>query len=264
MKLQHQFTVKATPDETWAWLTDLERIAPCLPGAELIGRDGDAYKGRVKVKLGPILAQYEGKASFAERDDAAKRGVLRAEGRETKGQGSAKATVTASLAAAPEGTRVTVETDLAIVGRLAQMGRGLIGEVSGKLLGEFVANLEREIAASAAPAGAPSPAATSPASAAATAPNAGAAAEPLAAARAAPAAGSADSAVASTSAAGAIPSPTIPSAAPARAPSRAAASAPREAAPVDLLATAGVPVLKRLVPLGLAIALLVALALWLW
>jgi carbon monoxide dehydrogenase subunit G len=153
MKLEHQFTVKATPEETWALLTNLERIAPCMPGAELIGRDGDAYKGRVKVKLGPVLAQYEGKASFAEKDDAAKRGVLRAEGRETKGQGSAKASVTASLAAAPGGTQVTVETDLAIVGRLAQMGRGLIAEVSGKLLGEFVANLEREIAASAAPAG---------------------------------------------------------------------------------------------------------------
>jgi carbon monoxide dehydrogenase subunit G len=154
MKLEHQFTVKASAEDTWRVLTDLERLAPHMPGAELTGRDGEAYKGRVKVKLGPVLAQYEGKASFVERDDAARRGVLRAEGRETKGQGSAKATVTASLAETPDGTRVTVETDLAIVGRLAQMGRGLIAEVSGKLLGEFVANLERELAASAAPAAA--------------------------------------------------------------------------------------------------------------
>jgi carbon monoxide dehydrogenase subunit G len=221
MKLEHTFTVNATPEETWAWLTDLERIAPCMPGAELIGRDGDAFKGRVKVKLGPVLAQYEGKASFAEKDDAAKRGVLRAEGRETKGQGSAKATVTASLTPVAEGTRVVVETDLAIVGRLAQMGRGLIAEVSGKLLGEFVANLGREIAASAAPSAAAPPSALAPSAASASA--------------------------------SALPS-TAPPAAPA---------APRETAPVDLLATAGVPVLKRLVPLAIGVAVLVAAAIWL-
>jgi hypothetical protein len=217
MKLEHKFRVKASPDETWALLTDLERVAPCMPGAELTGRDGDAYEGRVKVKLGPVLAQYEGKASFAEKDDAAKRGVLRAEGRETKGQGNAKATVTASLAAAPEGTEVTVTTDLAIVGRLAQMGRGLIGEVSETLLGQFVANLERLIASSAAAAPSTAPAASAPS------------APP-----------------------------------PAPAPVGAAApSAPREAAPVDLLATAGVPVLKRLAPIVIAVALATALVLWL-
>ena len=216
MKLEHKFTVKASPEETWALLTDLERVAPCMPGAELLGREGDVYQGRVKVKLGPVVAQYEGRASFAERDAGAKRGVLRAEGRETKGQGSAKATVTASLAAVPEGTLVTVETDLAIVGRLAQMGRGLIAEVSGKLLGEFVANLEREITASAAPP--PPPAASA--------------------------------FVASA------PQPT-PEAVAAPAPP------PREAAPVDLLATAGVPLLKRLVPLAILFALAIALLLWL-
>jgi len=231
MKLEHQFTVKASPEATWALLTNLERIAPCMPGAELIGRDGDAYKGRVRVKLGPVLAQYEGKASFVEKDDAARRGVLRAEGRETKGQGSAKATVTASLAELPEGTRVTVETDLAIVGRLAQMGRGLIAEVSGKLLGEFVANLEREISASSAPA---PPAANA------------AAAAPLAR----------DARVATTPAATKPAAPVIPAAA-------TAASVPREAAPVDLLATAGVPVLKRLAPLAMGLALLIALLIWL-
>jgi carbon monoxide dehydrogenase subunit G len=220
MKLEHNFTVKASPEETWALLTDLERIAPCMPGAELIGRDGDAYKGRVKVKLGPVLALYEGKASFAEKDDAAKRGVLRAEGRETKGQGSAKATVTASLAATAEGTHVKVETDLAIVGRLAQMGRGLIAEVSGKLLGEFVANLEREIAASAG-------------------------------------AAKADSAVVSSA-----PASEAASAIERAGPSEAAPAA-RETAPVDLLAAAGVPVLKRLVPLAVGAALLVAALIWL-
>lgn len=232
MKLEHTFTVNATPEETWAWLTDLERIAPCMPGAELIGRDGDAFKGRVKVKLGPVVAQYEGKASFAEKDDAAKRGVLRAEGRETKGQGSAKATVTASLSSVAEGTKVVVETDLAIVGRLAQMGRGLIAEVSGKLLGEFVANLGREIAASAAPALAAAPAAVAPVP---------------------PVAGSAEESSA----------PALAAPPPAPAPVATPVPAKREAAPVDLLATAGVPVLKRIVPLAIGAALLVAAAIWL-
>jgi len=239
MKLEHQFTVKASPEATWALLTNLERIAPCMPGAELIGRDGDAYKGRVKVKLGPVLAQYEGKASFVEKDETAKRGVLRAEGRETKGQGSAKASVTASLATVPEGTRVSVETDLAIVGRLAQMGRGLIAEVSGKLLGEFVANLEREIAASAEPAQAPAAADAAPA--AASAPS------ELARSTEAPVAGSAGGAAATGVAAAQLAS-TAPA---------------REVAPVDLLATAGVPVLKRLIPVAIGAALLVALAIWL-
>jgi hypothetical protein len=245
MKLEHNFTVKASPEETWALLTDLERIAPCMPGAELIGRDGEAYKGRVKVKLGPVLALYEGKASFAEKDDTAKRGVLRAEGRETKGQGSVKATVTASLASVAEGTQVRVETDLAIVGRLAQMGRGLIAEVSGKLLGEFVANLEREIAASAAPAEVVAPSAE-------PARSGGAVAGAL------PASEAASEAAAAPPAAAPISREVQP-----RPLASAAASAPREAAPVDLLATAGVPVLKRVVPLAIGVALLVAALVWL-
>ncbi|HEU4430338.1 MAG TPA: SRPBCC family protein [Myxococcota bacterium] len=236
MKLEHQFTVKASPETTWALLTDLERIAPCMPGAELIGRDGDVHRGRVKVKLGPVLAQYEGKASFAEKDDAAKRGVLRAEGRETKGQGSAKATVTASLASTADGTRVTVETDLAIVGRLAQMGRGLIAEVSGKLLGEFVANLEREIAAGSGPAAA--------------------SAEPPGAAPSEP------SRTATVSAQSQMPASAAPTPAGMATAGPASARA-REAAPVDLLATAGVPVLKRLIPLVVGAALLIAAAIWL-
>ncbi len=234
MKLENQFTVKASLADTWRLLTDLERIAPCMPGAELIGREGDAYKGRVRVKLGPVLAQYEGRASFIEKDDAAHRGVLRAEGRETKGQGSAKATVTASLAETPEGTQVTVETDLAIVGRLAQMGRGLIAEVSGKLLSEFVANLEREFAASAAPA------ARSDAAASALAGSVGPiTGEPTA---------SADVSERGVGGRGA-PEPLSQ---PAR--------SPRAAAPVDLLATAGMPVLKRLLPIAIVAALVVAAA----
>jgi carbon monoxide dehydrogenase subunit G len=250
MKLEHNFTVKASPDETWALLTDLERIAPCMPGAELTGRDGELYKGRVKVKLGPVLALYEGKASFAEKDAAAKRGVLRAEGRETKGQGSAKATVTASLAATAEGTQVKVETDLAIVGRLAQMGRGLIAEVSAKLLGEFVANLERELGASAAPAlAAAASSSAEPALAKSAVARSDAASE---------AASAAEHAGASEAAAAAPSSNAQP-----RAPASASAATQREVAPVDLLATAAVPVLKRIVPLVIGLLLLVALLIWL-
>jgi hypothetical protein len=196
----------------------------------------------VKVKLGPVIAQYEGKASFAEKDDAAKRGVLRAEGRETKGQGSANATVTASLTPVAEGTRVTVETDLAIVGRLAQMGRGLIAEVSGKLLGDFVANLEREIAAGSAPERAVPAAAAAAATSAAAAPIAPAASDSL----------RAQETAAPAPASGVQGASSAPAPAPAR-----------EAAPVDLLATAGVPVLKRLVPLAIGIALGVAALIWL-
>ena len=233
MKLENQFTVKASLADTWRLLTDLERIAPCMPGAELIGREGDAYRGRVRVKLGPVLAQYEGRASFLEKDDAAHRGVLRAEGRETKGQGSAKATVTASLAETPGGTQVTVETDLAIVGRLAQMGRGLIAEVSGKLLNEFVANLEREFAASAAPAADSDAAASVLASALAIT------GEPN------PSVGVPERGVGGSGTPKALSQP---------------ASSQRVAAPVDLLATAGMPVLKRLLPLAILAALVVAAA----
>lgn len=234
MKLENQFTVKASLADTWRLLTDLERIAPCMPGAELIGREGDAYKGRVRVKLGPVLAQYEGRASFVEKDDVAHRGVLRAEGRETKGQGSAKATVTASLAETPGGTQVTVETDLAIVGRLAQMGRGLIAEVSGKLLNEFVANLEREFAASATPPAEPDAVASALASAPALVTG-----EPN------PSVGVPERGVGGSGA---------------PEPHSQPASSPRAAAPVDLLATAGMPVLKRLLPLAIVAALVVAAA----
>jgi len=199
VKVEHQFEVSLPPDEAWKVFTDVERIAPSMPGAELLGAEGDAWRGRIQVKVGPVVAQYEGKASFVERDPAARRVVLRAEGRDTKGQGNAKATVTASLSPAPSGTRVAVETDLAITGRLAQIGRGLIADVSAKLLGEFVANLERDLAARAPAAGA------------------------------------------------AAPTPAPPELAPS--PARA------EVKPVDLVAVAGAPLLKRIVPIVILAAL---------
>src|SRR3954467_3003100 len=108
MELTNEFRVAVPKKDAWALLTDVERIAPCMPGAELQEIEGDEYRGTVKVKVGPITAQYKGKATFAERDDAAHRAVLRAEGRETRGQGNATASITATLTADGDGTKVSV------------------------------------------------------------------------------------------------------------------------------------------------------------
>jgi len=145
MELTNDFTVDVPVDEAWAVLTDLERIAPCMPGAQLQSVEGDEYRGVVKVKVGPVTAEYKGKASFVERDETAHRAVLRAEGRETRGQGNASATITAQLEPAGTSTRVSVTTDLAISGRVAQFGRGVLADVSGKLLGQFVDSLEATV-----------------------------------------------------------------------------------------------------------------------
>jgi carbon monoxide dehydrogenase subunit G len=147
MELNHDFTVNVPIDEAWRLLTDLERIAPCMPGAELQEIQGDEYRGIVKVKVGPITAQYAGKATFQSQDRAAGQLVVRAEGRDTRGQGSASATITASLEAAGEGTKVTVVTDLSVTGKVAQFGRGVLADVSSKLLSQFVDRLESEVIA---------------------------------------------------------------------------------------------------------------------
>jgi carbon monoxide dehydrogenase subunit G len=158
MELTNEFRVGVPVDHAWGVLTDVERIAPCLPGAELQEVEGDEYRGVVKVKVGPITAQYKGKASFVERDDAAHRAVLRAEGRDTRGAGNASATITATLAADGEGTRVQVVTDLTVTGKVAQFGRGVLADVSAKLLDQFVASLEADVLSSSSPeAAAPPP-----------------------------------------------------------------------------------------------------------
>jgi carbon monoxide dehydrogenase subunit G len=145
MELTNEFRVSVPVDRAWAVLTDVERIAPCMPGAELHEVEGDEYRGVVKVKVGPITAQYKGKATFVERDDAGHRAVLRAEGRDTRGQGNANATVTATLQPEGDGTRVEVVTDLAVTGKVAQFGRGVLADVSAKLLGQFVERLEADV-----------------------------------------------------------------------------------------------------------------------
>ncbi len=132
MELAHEFTVTTPVDQAWAVLTDIERIAPCMPGAELTEVDGDTYHGVVKVKVGPITALYKGTASFVEKDEAAHRVVLKAAGRDTRGQGNASATVTAVMTGAPHGTRVEIATDMTVSGRVAQFGRGGHGRCHGQ------------------------------------------------------------------------------------------------------------------------------------
>jgi carbon monoxide dehydrogenase subunit G len=142
MELTNEFEVAVPIEEAWTVLTDVERIAPCLPGAELQEVEGDQYRGIVKVKVGPITASYKGSARFEEMDAIAHRAVLKAEGRETRGQGNASATISATLSPSGDGTKVEVVTDLAITGKVAQFGRGVLADVSGKLLDQFVHNLE--------------------------------------------------------------------------------------------------------------------------
>lgn len=145
MELNNEFRVGQPTERVWEVLTDVERIAPCMPGAELQEVVDDEYRGVVRVKVGPITAQYKGVARFVEKDDEGHRAVLRAEGRETRGQGNANATVTAQLAADGDGTKVSVVTDLMITGRVAQFGRGVLADVSAKLLDQFVACLEQKL-----------------------------------------------------------------------------------------------------------------------
>jgi len=159
MELINEFDVSVPVDTAWNVLTDVERIAPCLPGAQLQEIEGDEYRGVVKVKVGPIQAQYKGKATFVERDDNAHRAVLEATGRDTRGQGNASATITAQLEPSGAGTHVTVTTDLTVTGKVAQFGRGVMADVSAKLLGQFVDNLEQTVLADGAASTESSPAA---------------------------------------------------------------------------------------------------------
>ena len=145
MELNHDFSVSVPIEHAWSVLTDLERIAPCMPGAQLLEVDGDEYRGVVKVKVGPITAQYKGTARIVDIDANEHRAVLRAEGREARGQGNAAATVTAILTEGPSGTDVHITTELEISGTVAQFGRGALGEVSKKLLDQFVRELEENV-----------------------------------------------------------------------------------------------------------------------
>jgi hypothetical protein len=141
-QLVNEFTVNRPIEEAWPVICDVERIAPCMPGAQLEEIEGDIYRGVVKVKLGAVSTQFKGQAQFVERDDASHRATLRAEGRDTGGRGNAAADITAvAESLSPTSTKCTVTTDLHITGKVAQFGRGIMGDVSKKLMEQFSANL---------------------------------------------------------------------------------------------------------------------------
>ena len=216
MDLHHEFTVPVPAADAWKILTDLERLAPCLPGAQLTEIEGDIYRGQVKIKVGPILAQFKGQASFVSRDDANFLASLKAEGRDTGGKGNASATITARLEpVSASSAKCTVDTQLNISGKVAQFGRGALADVSDKLLLQFVDNLNTLIASQ--------PVESAP--------------------DAAPSAASA--------------APTTP-AAPSATPSVRKIEQTQEVAPLNLLDTAGSTIAKRLVPVFVVIAAVVA------
>jgi len=235
MKLEHEFRVGVPVDEAWATLLDIERIAPCMPGAQLQEVDGDEYRGIVKVKVGPITAQYKGVARLTETDRPGGRLVITAEGRDTRGQGNASATITAHLSADGDATQVSVDTDLNVTGKVAQFGRGVMADVSAKLLGQFVDCLSTNILAST-----PEGPGSDPATPAAADP--GPPASPAAAAE--------------------------PDAVPPAASGSPTATGPRridapEAEAVDLMRAAGGAVAKRLVPLAALGVVVVGVVVWL-
>ncbi len=145
MKLENEFTVDAPMEQVWEVLMDLERVTPCLPGAALTEQAGDEYKGTMSVKLGPITQEYEGTVKIDEADEEARRAVIRAEGKDARGQGTVSASITSTLHEEDKGTRVHIETDMQVTGRVAQFGRGVMQDVAGKLAGQFADCLEQEI-----------------------------------------------------------------------------------------------------------------------
>lgn len=233
MEFTDEFRVSLPVEPAWELLNDVERIAPCMPGARLTGAEGDTYQGTVKVRVGPVVVEYKGTATVESRDHAEHAMSLRAAGRDSKGQGNAEALVTALLAPDGDGTRVTVNTRLTVTGKIAQFGRGVIGDVSKKLIAQFTTNLEDMLAAQ--------PAANAPAP---------------------------ESGHESTPAADPAPTPqaTATTTAPTTATTTTTATAtatqtqqtPPDTEPLDLLGVARGAILKRLVPAVVVAALVIA------
>ena len=151
MELTHSFTVPTSVDDAWALFMDLERVGGCFPGATVTGVTDEGFTGTVKVKLGPIALQYAGSGSFVERDDAAHRAVIEAKGKDKRGNGTAGATVSIQLASDGDGTKADVVTDLAVTGKPAQFGRGVMQDVSDKLLLAFIECIEHQLEGAGAP-----------------------------------------------------------------------------------------------------------------
>ncbi|MDA3629778.1 SRPBCC family protein [Saccharopolyspora sp. WRP15-2] len=245
MQMQHQFSVPVPVEVAWQALLDPERVAPCMPGATLTKAEGNEFSGSVKVKLGPVTLLYKGKGTFKEVDEEARRVVIDASGKDSRGSGTAAATVAAVLKSEGDSTAVTVDTDLKVTGKPAQLGRGLISEVGGKILNQFAANLAEQLTEEGAPAAAGKPEAAGEA----------AAAKPAEAKPAAAAGGEARAAGAEK------PSWRVtPAGEGAEEPAPKAAGVKATAVPdneaIDLLGTAGAPVLKRLAPAAIAVVAL--------
>jgi len=146
MKIQNEIEIAAPPDELFEILSSPERVAPCMPGASLEGKEGDdAYEGTVKLKVGPITAAYQGTLRFVELDRENHRAVMRASGQETNGQGNAEATITATVSGSDSHSMLSMETDMEVRGKAAQFGRGALGNVSQKILQQFARNLESQV-----------------------------------------------------------------------------------------------------------------------
>jgi carbon monoxide dehydrogenase subunit G len=154
VELVNEFRVPVPADRAWEVLTDIERIAPCLPGAQLLSVDGEEFTGAVKVKVGPITMQYKGKAAFQQKDESVRRAVIKASGKETRGQGNAAAVVTADLKENGAGTTCFLTTDLTISGKAAQFGRGILADVATKLIDQFADRLAADVLADSVPAAA--------------------------------------------------------------------------------------------------------------
>ena len=254
MELDHTFSVPADVETTWAHFEDIASVAECFPGAAVTSVEGSTFQGTCKVKLGPIALVYGGSGTFTEKDEAAHRFVVEAKGKDKRGNGTAGATVTLAMAtsASGGGTDVSVHTDLAITGKPAQFGRGVMQDVSDKLLGQFVACLEQRLGE-----GDAAPAAEPPAAASAT---------PSETEAAAPATAPVDDA---SSASSAPAGPSAPAAAAEAAPAAAPAPrpAPRPAPKQDDALNLGATVLPILAKTywkqGLAVLVVIAVIIWL-
>jgi carbon monoxide dehydrogenase subunit G len=224
MELEHSFTVPVPVDQAWDVLLDVERVAPCMPGATLDSVDGDEIKGRIKVKVGPISITYAGTARFTERDRDAGVVTLEASGKETRGSGTAAATVRSELHGQDGQTEVTVHTSLNVTGRPAQFGRGVMADVSAKLIGIFATNLADMLTAGNG--SAPDPAGPDPAVQAAADANGAASAS--------------------------VPASATPAAVPVSSEDS-----------LNLLKVAGLPVLKRIAaPAGALLSVLAVVLIW--
>ena len=145
MDLHNEFTVNVPPERAWEVLTDIPAIAPCLPGAQLTGQDGDTYSGKIKIKVGPVKSEFTGTADIVVQDAEGRHVEISAKGRDSRGSGNASATITADMSPDGDGTRVVIDTDLKVSGKVAQFGKGTMVDISEKLIGQFVECVEQTL-----------------------------------------------------------------------------------------------------------------------